>query len=62
MSRNSNSVRRTGGARYDPMGDTWLALIAHAGAIMRELDSGIRFFHFHRNERDKPEEQARRDR
>jgi hypothetical protein len=54
MTRKSTDARRTNSARYDPMSDTWLALIAHAGAVMRRLDLGIRFFGFRANRRDRP--------
>jgi hypothetical protein len=53
MARKSTDVRRTDSARYDPMSDTWLALIAHAGAAMRRFDWGIRFFGFRGNSRDR---------
>jgi hypothetical protein len=41
MTRKSPDVRRTDSARCDPMSDTWLALIAHAGAVMRRFDLGF---------------------
>ena len=56
MTRKSTDVRRTVSARYDPMGDTWVALIAHAGAVRRRFDPGARFFDFRRNRRNMPEE------
>lgn len=56
MSSKSTDMRRSHSAGYDPMGDTWLALIAHAGAVMRRFDSGVRLFDFRRNRRDIPEE------
>jgi hypothetical protein len=56
MARRSTDVRRTDSARYDPMSDTWLALITHAGAVMRLLAPGVRFLDFRRNKHDRPEE------
>jgi len=46
MTGKSIEVRTTDSARYDPMDDTWLALIAHAGVVMRLFDPGNRFFGF----------------
>jgi hypothetical protein len=46
MTRKSTDVRGRDSGRYDPMSDTWLALIAHAGAAMRRLDVGIRLVGF----------------
>ena len=56
MTRKSTDVRCTDSARYDPMGDTWLELITHAGAVMRLLAPGVRFLDFRRNRSDRPEE------
>jgi hypothetical protein len=46
MTRKFPDLRRTDSPRCDPMSDTWLALIAHAGAIVSLFDLGIRFFGF----------------
>jgi len=44
MTRKSPTARRKGSARCDPMSDTWLALIGHAGAIISRLDPATGFW------------------
>jgi hypothetical protein len=49
MTRKSTVRRRTDSTRYDPMSDTWMALIAQAGAIVRRFNLGIHLFGFRGN-------------
>lgn len=61
MDGESTGLDHRDGARYDPMGDTWLALIVRAGAVMRRFDLRTTSLDTRPDKRDGIEEQTSSD-